>query len=84
MFIPLNQLCQQFQLKISGILHIGAHECEEASFYKNMLRIPNDRIIWVDANIKKVAEMRGRGYAKDRRGVDIGYITYQHNVHKYM
>jgi len=26
----------------------------------------------------------GRGYAKDRRGVYIGYINYQHNVHKYM
>ena len=28
--------------------------------------------------------MRGRGYAKDRRGVDIGYISYQHNVHKFL
>jgi FkbM family methyltransferase len=55
---------------IKGVLHIGAHECEEAPFYKNMLHIPNDRIIWVDANIKKVAEMRGRGYAVEQAVLD--------------
>ena len=28
--------------------------------------------------------MRVGGYAKDRRGVYIGYISYQHNVHKFL
>ena len=53
MFIPLNQLCQQFQLKISGILHIGAHECEELSDY-NREGIPMDKTYWIEAMPNKV------------------------------
>ena len=29
MLIPFNKLTKAFNLKISGILHVGAHECEE-------------------------------------------------------
>ena len=35
------------------ILHIGAHECEELSFY-NQLGLKEEDIIWVDAINEKV------------------------------
>ena len=35
------------QIKIKGIIHIGANECEESNFY-NLLGINN--VIWIDAN----------------------------------
>jgi len=36
-------------LKLKGILHIGAHNCEEKELYK-MINI--DNVIWIDANSK--------------------------------
>ena len=33
MLIPLNYLIKKFNLKINGVLHIGAHECEELNDY---------------------------------------------------
>jgi len=35
-------------IKITGVLHIGAHKCEEMSFYKK-LGIKPENIIWIDA-----------------------------------
>ena len=59
MLISIQQLGQQFQLKITGILHIGAHECEELSDY-NRLGIPTDKTYWVEAMPDKVAFCRER------------------------
>lgn len=39
---------------IRGIIHIGAHECEELNDYNNFFKIPNEKIIWIDALEKKV------------------------------
>ena len=33
MLIPLSGLFEHFKLNITGILHIGAHECEELNDY---------------------------------------------------
>ena len=33
MLINLTDLIQKYNLKIDGILHIGAHECEEVEIY---------------------------------------------------
>ena len=54
MLIKIHQLNQHFQLKISGILHIGAHECEELSDY-NQVGVPTDKTYWVEAMPNKVA-----------------------------
>jgi FkbM family methyltransferase len=59
MLIPIQQLRNQFQLKITGILHIGAHECEELVDYSRM-GIPFDRTYWIEAMPDKVAFCRGR------------------------
>lgn len=63
MLIPIQQLGQQFQIKITGILHIGAHECEELNDY-NRVGVPTDKTYWVEAMPNKVAvcqERYGRG-----------------------
>lgn len=43
-------------LNIRGIIHIGAHECEELDHYQQV--VPNSRIIWIEANPIKVQEMK--------------------------
>lgn len=40
-------------MKINGILHIGAHNCEELKSYKKY-GVKNDRIIWIEANPRLV------------------------------
>jgi hypothetical protein len=40
-------------IQINGVLHIGAHECEELPFYESM-GLSRDRILWIDGNKEKV------------------------------
>lgn len=47
-------------INITGALHIGAHECEELSFYKKLELNPID-IIWIDAINSKVIEATNKG-----------------------
>lgn len=49
MLLPLEDLVIKYKMNIRGVLHIGAHECEELNLY-NKLNIFNDKIIWVEAN----------------------------------
>ena len=35
MLIKINELIQHLNININGILHIGAHECEELNDYNN-------------------------------------------------
>lgn len=39
-----------YGVDIKGILHVGAHECEEKSVYNTRWGVTDDKIIWVDAN----------------------------------
>ena len=48
MLITIHQLIQQFKLQISGILHIGTHECEELNDY-NRVGVNNTNIYWIEA-----------------------------------
>jgi len=59
----INQLLSTHNIKINGVLHIGAHECEEQGFYKNILNINDENIIWIDGNSIKVDQMKQRGFA---------------------
>ena len=47
-------------LTFTGVLHIGAHECEEIQFY-DLLKVPADKCIWIDAIKDKVHEATARG-----------------------
>lgn len=47
MLIDLLYLYQKYNLKIKGILHIGAHECEEMSFYLSC-GLDYDSVLWIE------------------------------------
>lgn len=36
MLIPFTNLMRKYRLRIKGIFHIGAHECEEKKITKNI------------------------------------------------
>lgn len=52
MLISLHDLVEKYNIKFKGILHVGAHECEELNDYLNYL--PMDKMLWVDALPGKV------------------------------
>jgi FkbM family methyltransferase len=61
MLIPQGEVIQLLgNIKVNGVFHIGAHECEEMDFYKNLELDPKD-IIWVDAINEKVNQAINRG-----------------------
>ena len=60
MLITLNEIYQKYPLHVKGLLHIGAHECEELSAYMKK-GISPDRIYWIDALQDKVNKMRNMG-----------------------
>jgi FkbM family methyltransferase len=52
MLISLNELVKKYNINFKGILHVGAHECEELNDYLKYLSI--DKILWVEALPNKV------------------------------
>jgi hypothetical protein len=49
-----------YNIKINGVLHIGAHACEEMTLYEN-LGINRQNIVWIDGNKDKVRLAQQRG-----------------------
>jgi FkbM family methyltransferase len=63
MLIPyhrIQHILSENNISITGAFHIGAHECEELSFYQQLNLDPTD-IIWIDAIPQKVDEAKQRG-----------------------
>jgi FkbM family methyltransferase len=58
MLFSFNELYAKYNMKIHGILHVGAHECEELVEYERIL--PRDRILWVEAMQEKVDLCRSK------------------------
>ena len=56
MLITIQELKQRFNIQVSGILHVGAHKCEELDAYLQ-LGIPNFNIYWIEALQELVDEM---------------------------
>lgn len=52
MLIDFNRL--PINKPVKGILHIGAHECEEKNGYNNYFNLDDSKIIWIDALKDKV------------------------------
>jgi FkbM family methyltransferase len=52
MLIDIKSL--PFSKKVNGIIHIGAHECEERGAYIQQFNITDEHIIWIDALKSKV------------------------------
>ena len=56
MLIPLSHL--PLKKPVMGIIHIGAHECEERSDYLTYYHLNDGEIIWIDALVDKVKIMK--------------------------
>lgn len=52
MLISLHELVQKYGIKFRGILHVGAHECEEIHDYERY--IARDQVLWIEALSDKV------------------------------
>jgi FkbM family methyltransferase len=48
MLITINELKTKFNIQVTGILHIGAHTCEELQSYLQ-LGVNNNNIYWIEA-----------------------------------
>lgn len=57
MIFDLSTLVSKYSLKINGVLHIGAHLAEEIYIYQKV-GIPEDKIIWVEANNSLVNQIK--------------------------
>lgn len=56
MILNLNNLYKHYDLKIKGIVHVGAHLCEELDQY--LQYCDNENIIWIEGNPVLVARVR--------------------------
>jgi FkbM family methyltransferase len=75
----IDFLLKKFNLKVKGILHVGAHECEELETYTNYVNI--DRILWIEAlphvveqNLNKNPQLKIiNAVVSDKDGVNIKF-----------
>lgn len=59
--MSFEELFDKYKLKISGILHVGAHTCEEKENY-NKCGIEDKNIIWIEGNEYFVRKMKSKKY----------------------
>jgi len=52
MLIPLEYLEKKYKMEIKGVLHVGAHECEEIKYYER--NVSREKILWIEALSDKV------------------------------
>lgn len=58
MLIKIQDIVSRHHPTINGILHIGAHECEEWADYQSV-GLAKNNVIWIDALDEKVSLMKG-------------------------
>ena len=59
-FDEINQILIANDIHITGAFHVGAHDCEELTFY-HQLGLSNNDVVWIDAINSKVIENKNRG-----------------------
>jgi FkbM family methyltransferase len=64
----VRNMLQKHNIFINGVLHIGAHECEELGLYEN-LGINKYNVVWIDGNKEKVQLAVNRGIPNVYYGV---------------
>lgn len=57
MLIPLDQLVATHDLRITGVLHIGGHTCEERGAY-HQAGVSDANIVWLEANPHLVTKQK--------------------------
>jgi FkbM family methyltransferase len=64
MLIHLDKILfhlKEHNIQIKGVLHLGAHDCEEIVIYDKM-GIDHKNIVWIDGFIPKVLEAKNKGF----------------------
>lgn len=56
MFITIDRM--KITKPVRGIIHIGAHECEERRAYLSHFAVDDSKIVWIDAIKEKVDKMK--------------------------
>lgn len=56
MLISLTELLKKYQMELKGVIHGGAHECEEMAVYKQN-GLDESKVIWFEANPSLKAKM---------------------------
>lgn len=56
----IKSVLSEYDIQITGALHVGAHECEEMSFYTSYLNITQNDVLWLEAMENKVIENKNR------------------------
>jgi len=56
MLINIDYLINKYNINFKGILHVGAHECEELQNYEKYL--PREKILWIEAMKEKVIQCK--------------------------
>lgn len=59
-FEEINKILLSKNIVVDKCFHIGAHDCEELTFY-NKLGVKNEDIVWIDAIPLKVNEAKKKG-----------------------
>lgn len=57
MLIHFSELINFLKVPIKGILHVGAHDCEEQDIYNKYMITP-DKVLWFEAMPKKVEQQK--------------------------
>jgi FkbM family methyltransferase len=73
MLISLHELVAKYNIIFKGILHVGAHECEELNDY--LRYTSSNKILWVEAMEDKVAMCK-----KKYPGINIEHAVISHTV----
>ena len=63
MLIPITDIIDVFSkhnIKINGVFHIGANDCEELQYYQQ-LSVKNENVVWIEAIPEKVNECIQKG-----------------------
>ena len=68
MLINIRELVRNFNMNISGILHIGAHECEELNDYLSV-GIDKNNIYWIEGQKNLVKQMTNKGISNIFHGL---------------
>jgi hypothetical protein len=61
MLIPFVEFCRHYSLAVTGVIHVGAHDCEEFDVYEQL--VSKDNVYWFEAQQTKVDQVkRARPY----------------------
>ena len=59
-FEKIKSILTENNITVQGILHVGAHECEELHAYQQYLNVSENDIVWIDAIREKVRHAKKR------------------------